>query len=154
MSFSISISPSQLNISKDKILDILREKYNYTHHKEYGYIINIINIKKIINTFIDDYNYNIIIQCKCDIDHIVLKKGAHIPNCTITMVLLHGIFLKFHTLCILIPATTLTSFTYHDNVFKHKDKQLSVGDIIDVIITDIQYSNQEYKCIGSYVNCK
>lgn len=152
MKCTISISPSELNINKTQLLQKLRDKYNFKHHKEYGYIINVKDINSTINTHIDDYYNHIIVKCDCNLDSIQIKKKIIIPDCTITMILLHGIFLEFHTLNILIPATDLTSFTFKNNIYTREDKTLSVGDKIDVKITDMKYSNQEYKCIGSYVN--
>lgn len=152
MKCSVSIPPYNLNINKIQLLQHLKDKYNFKHHKDYGYIINVKNINEIVDTYINDYDNHIIIMCECDLDSINIKKNIIIPQCKITMILLHGIFLEFNTLNILIPATDLTSFTFKNNIYTREDKTLSVGDKIDVKITDMKYSNQEYKCIGSYVN--
>ena len=153
MKLNIEIPPSKLNgkMSKSTILDDLKKKYNDMHHKEHGYIIDVIELHTIVDTHIDDYTNHIILICECDVDVIQLKKGIEIKDCTISMILMYGIFLEYHKLNILIPATKLESFTFENDVFKRNDTVLHVGDRLTTQITDIQYSNQEYKCIGLFI---
>ena len=54
---------------------------------------------------------------------------------------------------VLIPINILKNWKHNHskNIFEKEKKNLKVGDIITIKITDIRYENCKYSCIGELI---
>ena len=71
------------------------------------------------------------------------------------MIFEDGILVKhLDKILILVPKTKLNNFKYKNKQFVSKDKKtiLSVNSLINVIVIDCKYENNNFKCIGNLIN--
>lgn len=134
---------------------ISKIKNDTTCTKEYGYPIEFVKLIDYASNTIAHTGmgvFNAIYEMKClkpEIDQIY--------KCAITQIYAEGVFAKHGKLQVLVPATYMTDYEYNDKSFvrcneKHPDyQQISVGDTVDIAITDLKYEHHCYQCIGKII---
>ena len=147
---SIYILPEEIvNNIHDLIDSKIKEKYEKTCNKDYGYILKIENVGQnytnIINTIGNgEILFNVYFIC------LVLKpnKGMTLTG-KIYMIFRHGIFANIDKIKILIPESKLNKWTFEKDQFIKEDKILKIGDVININISDTRYEKKNFSCIGS-----
>ena len=143
------LEPKFLDKNYEKhILTKLKETHNNSSITS-GYIIEVNNILDIIH---NNINVNNLLEIKllCLVELLKLQVNTTIDDCNIVMIHNNGIFVNKYKIKILIPNNEENNFTYINNTCKYKDRILSCGDLIDIIIVDIRFEKNEYTCIGKF----
>ena len=150
----IELSPDHMNSNIHKVLfEKLKEKHEGTCTQKNGYIIEILEIKKINNNIINEYG-NLFFNTTCKTE-ILKPSVGNILNFTVNMIFNHGIFANLNNLKVLIPQSLLGNTHDYDDlnkVYISKNDEYSnikIDDGISVKITDLRYLNKNYSCIGT-----
>lgn len=122
--------------------------------KEYGYIIEIIKINKIISHEISRANADNIFNVSFDVKILKPEKDLEIEG-TVCMIYKDGIFINIlDKQKMLIPKSNLTEYTFDSELkmYEHKNGEtIKMNDDIKAVITAVSYSNQKYSCFGSII---
>lgn len=78
MSANIEFVSNLKNISND-LLSHIKNKYEKTWNKKYGYILNVNKITKLCSNRISIYNGNTIVNCLVEIQHLLPEKNNIFP---------------------------------------------------------------------------
>jgi DNA-directed RNA polymerase subunit E'/Rpb7 len=118
--------------------------------KNFGHIVEVIDIVKIIDNKISSAKANIIFDIifKAKVLKPIKNKCYDANVCMITE---DGIFLDvLDKINILIPKNELSEYEINDDKYIHKNtkKNIKYGDIINVCIRDTKYSNKNFSSIG------
>ena len=151
----VVLQPAEFNNNwKNTIVDKVKSKYLGCTEK-YGYIIDILQISNQIDTKLD--SNTTMITCNIIIKVLRIKPEKHkIITCKVQMIFNNGIFAQIDDkIKILVPNDVLeidnymfqkTTNKYYNNDTK---QTISKNDLINVMITDLQYSKNKYNCIGN-----
>lgn len=127
---------TEKKINKDDILSMIKEKYINTCSIDYGFIVDIKSLEKVIDSTISIYNGNIIIKCEIEITNL----------CPIVGQVLEGVIERvFNEGVILIVQNCLKVFIPFTLQQKNKYKPKS---IIKFQIENIRFQKGKYDCIG------
>jgi len=123
-------------------------------NKDYGYIVKINRIIKIIDNYIN-MDSNIVFDIKFEAT-CLNPKPDKIVSGKVCMVFPDGIFIDvLKKMQILIPKNFLTDFTFNKktNSFVKEDENISLseGRQLKVKITASQYNNQRFSIFGNIV---
>lgn len=141
------INPNQLNSNyKDIIYDILKNMYEKKSIKS-GYIISINKIKDFIHNNINNGVVSLKLLCECDVYKPIIDDTV---NCKVEMIHINGIFVTKYNIKILIP-NTLNIFEIRNNKCIYNEKEINIGDNIDITIKQIRFDNLNFTCIGDIV---
>ena len=137
---------------KSHIIRELSEKTKNECTSENGYILSIKELESILSHEIGRANGDNVfnIQFKACIFNPVV--GKEVIGEVFHMFAI-GIFINaMEKQKILIPVTSMTNYIYNELTgnYEHKDDNDSInfGDKINVIITDSQYNNGSFSCLG------
>lgn len=126
--------------------------YKHTTLKDIGYIIDIHSLEKITDMSIHTYEHDIIIRATYNADIFLPTENKIINGCDVHMIFVHGIFIKYHNIDILIPAKHLHEYTFDENtqsfINKHNKHTISLTSKINIKLTDIRYSENEFSCLA------
>ena len=151
----VVLQPAEFNNNwKNTIVDKVKSKYLGCTEK-YGYIIDILQISNEIDTKLD--SNTTMITCNIIIKVLRIKPEKHkVISCKVQMIFNNGIFAQIDDkIKILVPNDVLkidnymfqkTTNKYYNNDTK---QTISKNDVINVMITDLQYSKNKYNCIGN-----
>ncbi len=152
----LCINPSFLGRKlKSQIFNFLKEITKDECTKENGYIIEIIKINRIKNNYISGNNCEIIFEV--DINAEVLKPEINkIFTDKVCMIFSGGIFIDVkNKFKVLIPLAYLhnLSFDQEEKHFKNEKTGFIIkeNDIIDVKITGIKFSKNNFSCFGELI---
>tara|TARA_Y100000114_G_C11672134_1_gene284297 strand:- start:190 stop:648 length:459 start_codon:yes stop_codon:yes gene_type:complete len=141
------LNPIQLNTKyKETIFNYLKENYE-NKSVNAGYIVNIISIKEFIHNTI--YNGHIIIKLLCYCD-VFKPSVGDIVNCKVNMIHLNGIFVSIYNIKILLPNKD-NIFNIQNNICIYNNRNINIGDYINVVIKNIRFDNFNYTCIGNII---
>ena len=135
------------------ILEKLKQVVENDCSKDFGYIIKVIKLIKIIDNYISNVNSELIFIVLFEAETIKPAVGKVYTD-TITMVLSGGIFLKIKgKFMVLIPPSVLNDYDFQaeNKMYVHKvdsTKTLKTGDECSVKISGIRYLNKNYDCFG------
>jgi DNA-directed RNA polymerase subunit E'/Rpb7 len=132
---------------KNHLLSIYKNKYESTGN-DIGYIVNILAIKDIISTNLNN-DSQIIVESLCNCNIFKPDIGMKV-DCVIDMIHINGIFVSKYTIKILIPSSN-NNYEYCNNSFKMGGKEFKVGDTIQIEIVNIRYDKYIYSCIGKLI---
>lgn len=119
--------------------------------KEYGHIIAVSKITRIINQEIGRINVENIFNLEFDALILNPKKGTEVVG-TVCMLYKDGIFISIlDRQKMLIPTTSLSGYTFDSasNTYKNGTRSIVVGDSIEAIITASQYNDGSFSCLGT-----
>jgi len=149
----IKVCPHELNRNiKETICTKVQAKYDQSCDKEYGYIINILDITcEGDNIIISSGKGDILFYVKLTALFLNPFSGL-VLKCKINRIFKLGIFGNLEKLKILIPAKKLEDWTYIDDTYKNDSKILKSGDEIFVKIIEVKYEKKSYSCIAILSN--
>tara|TARA_Y100000389_G_C17288480_1_gene426736 strand:- start:103 stop:594 length:492 start_codon:yes stop_codon:yes gene_type:complete len=138
---------------KMHLLNEISKKVEEECTKDYGHILSVEKITKIISHTISRSNCDnvFIVEFKA----ITLKPeiGMGVSG-TVCMVYKDGIFINiFDKQKLLIPFSLMNDeckFDPINNMYFRKDKCIKVGDELEAKITAIQFNNKSFSCIGMF----
>lgn len=145
---TIEIKPLYLHSNLD-VVSIINNMKKGTCSDEYGYIIEITNVK-ILRIFVSHATTSTLAKLIFDVKSIKpavkskYKGKIHIITKT-------GVTLRIdNTFNVFIPYTKLVTSKIIDNYLIDISTQTKthVGDIINIVITDIKYYDKQYQSIG------
>ena len=151
----VVLQPDEFNNNwKNTIVDKVKSKYLGCTEK-YGYIIDILQISNEIDTKLD--SNTTMITCNIIIKVLRIKPEKHkVISCKVQMIFNNGIFAQIDDkIKILVPNDVLKIDNYMfqkttNKYYNNNTKQtISKNDVINVMITDLQYSKNKYNCIGN-----
>jgi len=151
---NVFVNPEEFKYNINELLEYkLKDKYEQTCSKEYGFIIKIekINFKdqtNIINTLGNgEIIYTVSFIC------LVLEPTKNmILQGQINTMFRHGIFANIDKIKILIPSSKLDGWTFNDNKFSKGNVTLNISDKIEIKIIEVRYEKKQYSCIGTINN--
>ena len=146
----ISVEPRYLTADiMNTITEKVYEKYRNFCNQNWGYIIDIKNIK-VIKNMIDRVSSNIFFTVGIEAESFLPKEDSEIDT-TIQMVFQHGIICKFQDMNILIPIVTIPDAKFENGVVKKDGKTFKKDDEIKVGLTKVKYEKHKYSAVGKLV---
>lgn len=127
----------------------IKEKYVNKCNKTYGYVLDVQDIE-IIDNKISRTGGNVFYTVKCKISSLKPQIGSRYVG-NVCMIYEAGIFVdvqdKFK---VLIPSDTLEGYKYdsEEEFFKKKGKVIKEESEIKLEITNVEFSDGIYNCIG------
>jgi DNA-directed RNA polymerase subunit E'/Rpb7 len=129
------------------LLKKINELYVGECSKEYGHILSIIQILKIIDN--EDTIFTVLIEAE------TLKPDVGIIlEGTVCMLFKDGIFTQIsEKQKMLIPNLTIKGYTYDETsqTYSNGKKKIKEGDKIQAVVTASQYNKKNFSCIGCLV---
>jgi DNA-directed RNA polymerase subunit E'/Rpb7 len=150
----VCINPEFLDKNiKTSLFNYIKKSIKNECDKEFGYVINVIKLVKILDNYVSNNNCELIFEVKIKAE--MLKPEINkVFSDKICMIFSGGIFIdicgKFK---VLIPLSSLNDFKFEpSNKSFNLDKLcIKEGDEIKVKITGIKYSKQNFSCFGELV---
>ena len=133
---------------------LLREVSNLTKDecgKEYGHIVSIKGIKRIIDHKIGRAEADNVFRVEFEALIFNPKVGKEVPG-SVCMVYKDGIFLRIMgKQLLLVPTSALQGYLYNEisNSYEGDKSTIALGDEVKAIITASQYSNRSFSCLGT-----
>ena len=132
---TIEFIPDNININV--ILDMFKKKFNYTCNQEYGYIIDVISVEKIIDSVISIYNGNVILTCEILIENLLPIVNSKIKG-IVKKIFPQGFFIMVRNcMKIFVP--------------NEGEKNIKIDSEVEVEIIQIRFLKGKYDCIGKLV---
>ena len=138
------------NNYKDHILEKLKKTLENNCNKEYGYILEVIDLVKIIDNIIDNTNSFPVFTVTCKIECLKPKIGD-IYDGNVCMVFENGIFVDIkNKIKTLIPTIHLKDFEYNsdEKSFKNDNITIDINSEVKIELTSIKYEKKQFICIG------
>lgn len=136
------------------LLNQLKEITNDKCTQEYGYILKINKINKIISHEIGRANTDNIFNINFEADVLKPEKGMK-TNGKVCMIYKDGIFIDIlDKQKMLIPKTQLTNYTFNNDMKNYVDTKgnhININDEINVMIIAVSYNGKKYSCFGSII---
>ena len=128
------------------LIDKIRQETQQVCSKEYGYILSIKNIIKILDN--KENIFNVLFQAEV----FKPEKNQELQG-NVCMIFKDGIFVDVLNIQkVLISAKTLSNYKYDKthNVFHHitNDNIIDNMSCVNLIILDIKYNNHQFCCFG------
>lgn len=128
------------------LIDKIRQETQQVCSKEYGYILSIKNIIKILDN--KENIFNVLFQAEV----FKPEKNQELQG-NVCMIFKDGIFVDVLNIQkVLISAKTLSNYKYDKthNVFRHitNDSIIDNMSCVNLIILDIKYNNHQFCCFG------
>lgn len=137
---------------KTHILKNLRKSLKNTCSEKHGYILDIVDIVKIVSSTIQRFDLKLSVKLfllvkmlKPVLDTIISAK--------VEMLFSYGILLNCEEkMKIFIPSKRLENYSFNDKYFIYgKDKKYNIGSSVSIKVKDIKFNENNYKCIGELV---
>ena len=123
-------------------------------HKDYGYIIKINRIIKVLDNYIN-MDSNIIFDVKFEASCLVPKPDKVFTG-KVGMVYAGGIFvIVMEKMQILVPENLLVGYTFNKNMnpklnsFVNGEEKIEEGKQVKIKVTASQYNNQRFSVFGT-----
>ena len=136
------------------ILNRLKEVIENDCTKEYGYIIKINKLLKIVDNYISNVNSELIFIVEFEAETIKPEIG-NIYDDEIFLVLKGGIFFNVsNKFKVLVPPDALIEYTFDaDNkMYKNGENKLAKGTKCQLSITGVRYVNKKFDCFAKIVS--
>ena len=154
----ISLLPEKMDCHyRDHIMKVLREKYQNKCLVNYGYILSIENINKIVSDDIGTIipSAHILVEISCMVFLPKIDMTFHVD---IDIIFTHGIFIHRDKIRILIPMVNMEDcwtihkdFTTNRLVHRSDGRVLKTGNRIHVRLVDVRFEKDGYSCIGELI---
>lgn len=154
---SVIVSPDIMGKDwKTKMNEALGKQFEGKCTKEYGYLIKINEISRLLEQVIMRTGGGI--RCLVDVWAETLKPevGDEI-EATIDLITPHGVFCRFRELRMLLPLKNCGSFSIRQDfsssslVDQETKKTIKKHDVIRVQVQDVRFENDRYTCLVSLV---
>jgi DNA-directed RNA polymerase subunit E'/Rpb7 len=135
------------------ILSRLKEVAENDCTKEYGYIIKVIKLMKIVDNYISNVNSELVFIVEFQAETLKPEVNSIFED-EIFLVLRGGIFFDIsNKFKVLIPPNSLTSYTFdaESKSYENKTEKLVKGVKCKIKITGIRYINKKFDCFGELV---
>jgi DNA-directed RNA polymerase subunit E'/Rpb7 len=138
---------------ESSILEKLKQVVENDCSKDFGYILKVIKLVKILDNYISNVNSELIFIVQFEAETIKPEVGKVYTD-TICMVLSGGIFLKIKgKFMVLIPPSVLQDYEFQAEKKIYVSKvdstvSLKTGDVCNVKISGVRYLNKNYDCFG------
>ena len=141
---------------QSSIFTRLKEVAENECSKEFGYIIKVNKLIKIVDNYISNVNSELIFIVEFEAETIKPEIGS-IYEDDIFLVLRGGIFFHIsNKFKVLIPPNSLDDYTFNADKKSYVNKNdssivLSKGEKCKIKITGIRYMNKKFDCFGELV---
>lgn len=138
------------------IFDKIKNNLEDTCTKEYGYILEVKKLIKIKDNYISSNCEHIFIVC-IEILNLKPEIGKEFEG-IICMIFSEGIFINIKDkLKVLVPVSYIKDYKYNQdkNIFINNNNEndfFKQNDKVNVIISGIKYSKQNFSCFGNIKN--
>lgn len=140
----ICLCPIELDDIRHNIITKLRNNKECT--ELYGYPMRLVDLISYKNNHITPQG-NCIFRVSYTV--VCLKPiVGQTYSCVVTEIYPQGIFAAFSKLKILVPATSMEEYMYDDESFVKDDSFIRRDSLVDIELTEIEYTDHEYQCIG------
>lgn len=141
---------------KEHILNKVKENSTNECSKEYGYILSVNRLINIKDNNISS-NCEHVFTIEIEIENLKPEIGKNFMG-TVCMIFAGGIFINIkNKLKVLIPVSNISKYKHDQekNCFvniNNAKKNIKQGDELEVIISGIRYSKQNFSCFGNMYN--
>lgn len=138
------------NNYKSHILKKLKKTLENNCNKEYGYILEVIDIVNIIDNIIDNTNSFPVFTVVCNIECLKPKIGD-IYQGNVCMIFENGVFVDIkNKIKALIPTIHLKDIEYNsdENLFENDNITIDMNSEVKIELTSIKYEKKQFICIG------
>ena len=145
----VSIEPKYLDSDiNNHIFNKLKKNMEGTCTLDNGYIISVNKLINVRDNKIGCAN-SVIFDVTYEVDMLKPTKGQILFG-KVCMVFAHGIFVVCETMKVLVPATTMTAYTWQpdENIFKSATKSIKNNVDISIEIVMTKYEKKQFSCIG------
>jgi len=156
----ISLKPDMLDHDyKNHMMKVLKTKYEKSCIADWGYIIEILAIRKILTDEIGSIIPTAKLLLETDMTVFLPTVGMEFNMC-IDLIFTHGIFAQRDKIRILIPITSMEGwtivkdFTSHRLVNTKEHQTLKINDNVQVRLVDVRFEKNGYSCIGELAKMK
>ena len=138
----------------DHLLNKLRRLTKGECTKEYGHILDVKRVVKIVKHWISSGDSTNVFILKFEANIFRPRKGLEITG-IVHAIYIQGIFIRVTGgQMLLVPAPTLTDYTFveEDSAYVNDcGYEIVAGDEVEIVITDTEFKNQKqtFNCIGS-----
>ena len=147
----VCIEPENLSSNlKIHIFDTLKKSIKNTCSKKFGYIIDIVKLIKIKDNYISNANSETVFEVMFEIETLKPEINKVFTG-IVCMIFDRGIFLNIkNKFKVLIPLSTMMEYKFiqSEKILRKGKDEIQQGDILNVKITDVKYSNKSYICFG------
>lgn len=140
------------------LLKELNDKMKQECTSEYGYILHINKIVRVIDGFnVSSINCDIICDVEFDAETLKPRLGDEHEGRVCVILPKVGILIEVkNCLKVLVKENSLIDYTYDNmsNTFSHKKcktKDIRVGDTIRVKLTGVKYTDRKFCCFGDFI---
>ena len=151
----ICLEPEFLNTNlKKNIFDKLKKTTNNECSKEFGYILNIVKLIKIVDNYVSNASSEIVFEVMFEIETLKPEIDKVFTG-EVCMIFGGGIFLNIkNKIKVLIPLTSIKDYKFiqSEKILRKCEDEIKQGDILNVKITGIKYSKKNYNCFGELVD--
>lgn len=135
----VEFIPNDSISSMNDILLLFKKKYEMTCTKEYGFILEVLSVNKIISSTISIYNGNVILECE-----LLIKNLLPIQN----QVLVGRIKQVFPQGIIILIDNCMKTFIPNSSIKNNKKIDIE----IQFVIEQIRFQKGKYDCIGREIS--
>lgn len=140
---------------KAHLLRKLKEITKNECTKNYGYILDIIKIVKILDTTISNANSDNVFTVEFEAKTLKPEIGNKL-TCKVVDITSYGIFLSMKDkFKILIPKKDLLKREYvnnGDSYVRDEDKTINMNDDVEICISNCKYCDRSFQCYGDLVD--
>ena len=151
----ICLEPEFLNTNlKKNIFDKLKKTTNNECSKEFGYILNIVKLIKIVDNYVSNASSEIVFEVMFEIETLKPEIDKVFTG-EVCMIFGGGIFLNIkNKIKVLIPLTSIKDYKFiqSEKILRKCEDEIKQGDILNVKITGLKYSKKNYNCFGELVD--
>ena len=160
ISQNIDIPPQYLDEHiEDHIRELVEKKFLGTCTKNLGYIEEIVQILDINENVVSRTTPNVIFHVRFEAKAFLPKLGMKIDT-NIIAIYAFGVMLNFKKFKVFVPMTSQLKSEYSIDgykpgkdsfSFKKDGKEITkkIGDLLEIMIVDITYTNREFRVIGT-----
>lgn len=153
----MTLIPNELNTNINHLIRRkMRDQWVNKCFKEYGYVMDLTDIKHISPTYISRTNQDLIVNVQANIIVIKPKQGQEFSG-RVHAIYPEGIFIiLMETFYALIPLSSLIDNGYafnNNSVFINESNgtRIEPNSYVSVIITDVHFDNNTFNCICTLV---
>lgn len=152
---SIAIHPSFLNSQiETKILQKIKSEYLGKCDEKVGYITKIYDNINIISNHVSNAGSGVIFKVKFKIQNVKPEVGKEYEG-KVCMVIEDGLLVEVLDLMkVLIPIENTNGYEYKNDVLVKGDSTIDTGDLVNIVMTKINYEKKKYQIVASLKNKK
>lgn len=121
--------------------------------RDYGYVLSVHKIKKIIDNYISNVNSSVIFEIELEIDNLKPEINDIFKG-NVCMVFGGGLFINIKDkMKVLIPISSLNNYKFDSTkkIFQDGKNIIKENDEIKVKIIGIKYAKKNFNCFGELI---